>query len=146
MYYSILKIIIMVWNLTFERFGPLGSIVLIRGTIRQSADCSFYRLFRSSSFRASHTGTKGGVCPFGETPKVLGHCHASASSFVSPFLFLFAPNATEDSIMSVHNKTQFTYVMINCVLKDSSCDTPLAKILMLAILATCASSRSTKSV
>ncbi|KAG5585416.1 hypothetical protein H5410_045850, partial [Solanum commersonii] len=43
--------------------------------------------------------------------------------------------------MSAHNKTQFTYARINCVLKDSSCDTPLPKILMLAILATCASSR-----
>ncbi|KAG5630792.1 hypothetical protein H5410_002509, partial [Solanum commersonii] len=26
--------------------------------------------------------------------------------------------------MSAHNKTQFTYARINCVLKDSSCDTP----------------------
>ncbi|KAG5619774.1 hypothetical protein H5410_004992, partial [Solanum commersonii] len=43
--------------------------------------------------------------------------------------------------MNAYNKTQFTYAMINCVLKDSSCDTPLPKILMLAILATCASSR-----
>ncbi|KAG5609862.1 hypothetical protein H5410_021143 [Solanum commersonii] len=48
--------------------------------------------------------------------------------------------------MSAHNKTQFTYARINCVLKDSSCDTPLPKILMLAILATCASSSSTKRV
>ncbi|KAG5609751.1 hypothetical protein H5410_021032 [Solanum commersonii] len=46
--------------------------------------------------------------------------------------------------MSVHNKTQFTYARINCVLKDSSCDTPLPKIVILAILATCASSSSTK--
>ncbi|KAG5605077.1 hypothetical protein H5410_026569, partial [Solanum commersonii] len=66
----------------------------------------------------AHTGTKGGVCPFGESPK----CY-------------------KNSIMSAHNKTQFTYPKINCVLKDSSCDTPLPKILMLAILATCASSR-----
>ncbi|KAG5631423.1 hypothetical protein H5410_003140 [Solanum commersonii] len=46
--------------------------------------------------------------------------------------------------MNAYNKTQFTYAMINCVLKDSSCDTPLPKILILAILATCASSSSTK--
>ena len=45
--------------------------------------------------------------------------------------------------MSAHNKTQFTYARINCVLKDSSCDTPLSKILKLAILATNASSSST---
>ena len=40
--------------------------------------------------------------------------------------------------MNAHNKTQFIYARINSVLKDSSCDTPLPKILMLAILATCA--------
>ncbi|KAG5615039.1 hypothetical protein H5410_014863 [Solanum commersonii] len=48
--------------------------------------------------------------------------------------------------MSAHNKTQFTYARINCVLKDSSCDTPIPKILRLAILATCARSRSTKRI
>ncbi|KAG5595816.1 hypothetical protein H5410_037048, partial [Solanum commersonii] len=47
--------------------------------------------------------------------------------------------------MSAQNKTQFTYARINCVIKDSSCDTPLPKILMLTIIGTCASSSSTKS-
>ncbi|KAG5629130.1 hypothetical protein H5410_000847, partial [Solanum commersonii] len=42
-------------------------------------------------------------------------------------------------------KTQITHAKINCVPKDSSCDTPLPKILMLVILATCASSSSTKN-
>ncbi|KAG5590087.1 hypothetical protein H5410_040601, partial [Solanum commersonii] len=46
--------------------------------------------------------------------------------------------------MNAHNKTQFTYARITCLLKYSNCDTPLPKILMLAILATCASSSSTK--
>ena len=46
--------------------------------------------------------------------------------------------------MNAHNKTQFTYARINCVLIDSNCDTPSPKILMLTILATCASSSSTK--
>ncbi|KAG5585783.1 hypothetical protein H5410_046217, partial [Solanum commersonii] len=46
--------------------------------------------------------------------------------------------------MNAHNKTQFTYARITCVLKDSNCDTPLPKILILAILVTCASSSSTK--
>ncbi|KAG5586061.1 hypothetical protein H5410_046495 [Solanum commersonii] len=48
--------------------------------------------------------------------------------------------------MNIHNKTQITHAKINFVLKDSSCDTPLPKILMLAILATCGSSSSTKSL
>ncbi|KAG5571376.1 hypothetical protein H5410_061142 [Solanum commersonii] len=55
-------------------------------------------------------------------------------------------NATQDLIMSAHNKTQFTYARINYVLKDSSCDTPLPKILMLTNLATCASSTQPKSI
>ncbi|KAG5632284.1 hypothetical protein H5410_004001 [Solanum commersonii] len=46
--------------------------------------------------------------------------------------------------MNAHNKTQFTYARINCALKDSNCDTPSPKILMLAILASCESSSSTK--
>ncbi|KAG5577253.1 hypothetical protein H5410_057387, partial [Solanum commersonii] len=44
--------------------------------------------------------------------------------------------------MNAHNKIQFTYARINCVLKDSNCDTPSPKILMLAIVATCANQES----
>ncbi|KAG5606681.1 hypothetical protein H5410_028173 [Solanum commersonii] len=44
--------------------------------------------------------------------------------------------------MNVHNKTQLTHARINCILKDSSCDTPLSKILKLTILTSDASSSS----
>ncbi|KAG5630662.1 hypothetical protein H5410_002379 [Solanum commersonii] len=46
--------------------------------------------------------------------------------------------------MNVHNKTQFTNARINCIPKDSSCDTPLLKILKHAILASNVGSSSTK--
>ncbi|KAG5571552.1 hypothetical protein H5410_061318 [Solanum commersonii] len=76
-------------------------------------------------------------------------------SFFSAALFLLAKECPcfaskskylklKDSIMNVHNKTQFTHARINCVPKDSSCDTPLPKNLTLAILASNASSSSTK--
>ena len=46
--------------------------------------------------------------------------------------------------MNAHNKTHFTYAKINCALKDSSCDSPLSKMLKFTILASNASSSSTK--
>ncbi|KAG5580097.1 hypothetical protein H5410_050724, partial [Solanum commersonii] len=75
-----------------------------------------------------------------------------SSSFQPPCSFLpsnvhfkedVSNSTTQDSIMNVHNKTQLTHARINCILKDSSCDTPLSKILKLTILASNASSSST---
>ncbi|KAG5595262.1 hypothetical protein H5410_036494 [Solanum commersonii] len=53
-------------------------------------------------------------------------------------------SATQDSIVNAHKKTQFTYAKINCALKDSSSDSPILENLMLTILASNASSSSTK--
>ncbi|KAG5595076.1 hypothetical protein H5410_036308, partial [Solanum commersonii] len=53
-------------------------------------------------------------------------------------------SATQDSIMNAHKKFQFTHARINCALKVSSCDSPLSKNLKLTILASNASSNSTK--
>ncbi|KAG5590023.1 hypothetical protein H5410_040537 [Solanum commersonii] len=53
-------------------------------------------------------------------------------------------SATQDSIMDAHNKIQFTYAKIKCALKDSSYDSPISKNLTLTILASNASSSSTK--
>ncbi|KAG5615169.1 hypothetical protein H5410_014993 [Solanum commersonii] len=51
-----------------------------------------------------------------------------------------------ECVPSAIRQTQNTHAKNNYVLKDSSCDTPLPKIFMLAILATCASSSSTKGI
>ncbi|KAG5585684.1 hypothetical protein H5410_046118, partial [Solanum commersonii] len=53
-------------------------------------------------------------------------------------------SATQDSIMNAHKKTQLTHAKINCALKDSGYDSPFSKNLKLTILASNASSSSTK--
>ncbi|KAG5595227.1 hypothetical protein H5410_036459 [Solanum commersonii] len=63
---------------------------------------------------------------------------------VQPFKKGISNSATQDSIMNAQNMTQFTYAKIKCTLKDSSCDSPISKNLMLSMLASNASLSSTK--
>ncbi|KAG5587435.1 hypothetical protein H5410_047869 [Solanum commersonii] len=82
-------------------------------------------------------------CGLINTPN-LNFCLSSSKTQVEQFKKDVSNSTTQDSIMNVHNNTQLTHAMINSVLKDSSCDTPLSKILKLTILASNASSSSTK--
>ena len=83
------------------------------------------------------------ICGLINTPN-LNFCLSSSKTQVQQFKKDVSNSATQDSIMNVHNKTQLTHASFNCALKDSSCDTPLPKILKLTILASNASSSSTK--
>lgn len=48
--------------------------------------------------------------------------------------------------MNVHKNTQLTHARMNCAPKESSCDSPLPKNLILTILASSARSGSTKVI
>ncbi|KAG5580565.1 hypothetical protein H5410_051192 [Solanum commersonii] len=127
-----------------SRSGPIGGIVLLRKlfgkTLTAPFIASFILLLQGFAY-----WNKGQSKSFGESPRVLGDARDSQTQ-VQSFKKGVSNSATQDSIMKIHKKIQITYAQINCVLKDSSCDTPLLDILMLAILATCASLRSTKSI
>ncbi|KAG5571670.1 hypothetical protein H5410_061436, partial [Solanum commersonii] len=110
-----------------------------------------FNIFTLRVVGAQHTGTKGDL----QADRRLANWAWRSSSL--HFFVLFSRlvpscqfkkdvsnSAIQDLIMNVHNKTQFTQARINCVSKDSSCDTPLPKILKLAILPSNASSSSTK--
>ncbi|KAG5585854.1 hypothetical protein H5410_046288, partial [Solanum commersonii] len=74
------------------------------------------------------------ICGLINTPN-LNFCLSLSKTQVQQLKKDVSNSSTQDSIMTIHNKTQFTQARINCVPKDSSCDTPLPKILKLAILA-----------
>ncbi|KAG5631595.1 hypothetical protein H5410_003312 [Solanum commersonii] len=120
---------------------------------------------------AQHNGTKGKVRPLEASPSGLGDPQDFISLFLSASFFLrrsvhaflqtsntgdlrqtqvqplkkgVSNSATQDSIMNAHNKTKFTHAKIKCALKDSSCDSPISKNLILTILASNVSSTSTK--
>ena len=54
-------------------------------------------------------------------------------------------SATHDSLVNVHDKTQFTYERMNFVLKESICDTLFPKILKLAVIFSNGSSNLTRT-
>ena len=54
-------------------------------------------------------------------------------------------SATHDSLVNVHDKTQFTYERMNFVLKESICDTLFPKILNLAVIFSNGSSNLTRT-
>ena len=58
----------------------------------------------------------------------------SSQTQVKQFKMNVSNSGTQEPIMNSKNKTQTTYVRINRVLKDSSCDTPLSNILKLSLL------------
>ncbi|KAG5571524.1 hypothetical protein H5410_061290, partial [Solanum commersonii] len=85
---------------------------------------------------------KGRSASVGDSPRVISEAHALVFTFFSAILHLRCYTRLN------HKCTQKDFKLLmqrfNCVIKDSSCDTPLPKILMLTILSTNASSRSTK--
>ncbi|KAG5595519.1 hypothetical protein H5410_036751 [Solanum commersonii] len=168
-YYSILEIKIKTSEnsaggsfdeVTSSHSGKLGGIVLHRGTIWRSADCSFYRLFdplpsgihileqRVESFLLMNRQRFLAMLMLQLLRSFQPFCSflRLSQTQVQSFKKGILNSATQDSIMNIHNKIQITYAKINCVLKYSSCDTPLLAILMLAILATCVSSSLTNSI
>ncbi|KAG5631667.1 hypothetical protein H5410_003384, partial [Solanum commersonii] len=82
-------------------------------------------------------------CGLINTPN-LNFCLSSSKTQFQQFKTDVSNSATQDSIMNAHKKTQLIHARINCALKDSSCDSPLSNILKFIILASNASSSSTK--
>ncbi|KAG5595620.1 hypothetical protein H5410_036852 [Solanum commersonii] len=109
------------------------------------------------SFRAQHTGTLGKVKVFRRPAKRIRRSSGLLFFIFSAVLFLFANKTQVQQFKKgclkqcytrlnheCTYKTQFAHKKVKYALKVSSCDTPLSKILNLTILASNASSNSTK--
>ncbi|KAG5615089.1 hypothetical protein H5410_014913, partial [Solanum commersonii] len=98
------------------------------------------------SFIAWHTGTLGEIMAIRRLPQWVRRSSGLLFFVLSVQQFKkdVSNSATQNSIMNVQKKTQLTHARINCVLKYSSCDSQLSKILKFTILASNASSSLTK--
>ncbi|KAG5606010.1 hypothetical protein H5410_027502 [Solanum commersonii] len=93
------------------------------------------------SFKAQHIGTLGEVKAIWRHAECIRRSSGLLFFVFSAILFLFAKLNHECT-----QKAQITHAKIKCALKVSSCDTPLSKNLKLIILASIASSSSTKEI
>ncbi|KAG5606731.1 hypothetical protein H5410_028223, partial [Solanum commersonii] len=131
---------------------PLGVVGQDRRCIRRSTLWSVLSPF--SIFTLSTLEHWARLRPFTDLPNTLGNPQAFFYVF-SAVLFIFVNSAVQNGCLKqcytrfnheCTHKTKLTYARINCVLKDSSCDTPLSKNLKLTIFASSASSSSTKEI
>ena len=73
----------------------------------------------------------------------LNFCLSSTKTQVQKLKKDVSNNSEQGSITIAHNKTQVTHARFKCAFKNSSCDSPLSKILNFTLLASNSSSSST---